>query len=383
MRKVALILASIAIGFLVPLAIVEIAMRLLPVREAMMAVPVNDANPVFHFTPNQTVTWSRGWDFAIVNELHINNAGYVNDQDYDQSSDKPLFAVVGDSYIEAAMVPYAETVQGRLAQRVGADARVYSFAASGAPLSQYLIWAREARRWGAQALAIVVVGNDFDESLAANKRGPGFHHYVEAPDGELTLKRFDYAPAWARELVKRSAILRYSLLNLEGLNRLKLLWRKLPSLTPPAKAEVFVGNTSAKAGRRRIDRSKRAVRAFLRDLVGFAGWRPDQVVFVVDGLRYPTDKPSARKSYFVQMREFFMAEATRAGFEVIDMDDHFFARLARGPTTFEFSMDRHWNGTGHGVAAKAIAASSVFSRWRQSFEASTKTGEPEEMPVRP
>jgi len=40
-RKVALILASIAIGFLVPLAIVEIAMRFLPVREAMMAVPVN------------------------------------------------------------------------------------------------------------------------------------------------------------------------------------------------------------------------------------------------------------------------------------------------------------------------------------------------------
>ena len=41
--------------------------------------------------------------------------------------------------------PHAETLQGRLAADVEGRGRVYSFAASGAPLSQYLVWAEYAR----------------------------------------------------------------------------------------------------------------------------------------------------------------------------------------------------------------------------------------------
>jgi len=370
-RKIALILVSIAIGILVPLGVAEIALRFLPVREGLRAVPVDDSNPVFHFTPNRTLTWSRDWNFSIVNRLRVNNSGYVNDQDYLPSA-KPLFAVVGDSYVEAAMVPYGETMQGRLARRAGPDMRVYSFAASGAPLSQYLVWAKEARsRWKAEALAILVVGNDFDESLAAYKTGPGFHHYVENQAGELSLRRFDYKPSWARAVIELSALLRYLLLNLEALDRLNLLWEQLPSYAPPARAEDFVGNTSARADQLRLDRSKAAVRAFLRDLVGYAGWQPDRVVFVVDGLRYANDNSAAvQASYFVQMRKFFMAEARQAGFEVIDMDEHFLAQHPIEPAAFQFPTDAHWNGRAHGLAADAIAASATFSRWRQDFDPS-------------
>ena len=367
-RRIALVVASTAIGILVPLGTAEIVLRFLPVCETLMATPVNESNPVFHFTPNQTVTWSRGWDFSIVNRLRVNDAGYVNDQDYVQSDHRPLFAVVGDSYVEAAVVPYAETLQGRLARLAGPDGRVYSFAASGAPLSQYLVWAREARlRWKAQALAIVVVGNDFDESVAAYKAGRGFHYYVEDAAGELTLRRFDYQPGWLRSVAKRSALLKYLLLNLNALDRLGLLWKQLPSLAASARAERFVGNTSATAGKLRIERSKGAIRAFLRDLVTYAGWQPDRVVFVVDGIRYPSRKPAVLASYFVQMRTYFMAEARQSGFEVIDMDEHFFARHPTDGKIFQFKDDAHWNGLAHGMAANAVAENGVFSRWRQSF----------------
>ena len=368
MRKIALILVSITIGTLIPLGVAEIALRLLPVREGLKAVPVDDSNPIFHFTANRTLTWSRGWNFSIVNRLRVNNRGYVNDQDY-ASSAKPLFAVVGDSYIEAAMVPYDATMQGRLARLVGPDLRVYSFAASGAPLSQYLVWAKEARtRWKAEALAILVVGNDFDQSLAAYKTGPGFHHYVEDQAGELTLRRFDYRPSWARAVVQRSALLRYLLFNLEALDRLNPLWEQLPYIAQPARAEDFVGNTSARADHLRLDRSKAAIRAFLRDLVSFAGWRPDQVVFALDGLRYATGNRDVQASYFLQMRKYFMAEARQAGFEVIDMDEHFLAQHPTEPAAFQFPTDAHWNGRAHGLAADAVAASATFSRWRQDFD---------------
>jgi hypothetical protein len=193
MRKAVLILISIMIGVLVPLIVFEIALRFMPVDEGIAAARVNESEPIFHFMPDQEVIWSRGWDFSQVNRVRVNNAGYVNDQTYDRSSDDPLFAVIGDSCVEAAMVPYAETIQGRLAKLVGPDGRVYSFAASGAPLSQYLVWAKDARmRWGAEALAIVIVGNDFDESLAAYMQRPGFHYYFETSDGKLTLRRVDY-----------------------------------------------------------------------------------------------------------------------------------------------------------------------------------------------
>jgi hypothetical protein len=366
--KIALILVSLAVGILVPLGAAELLLRFLPVSEGLMPTPVNESNPVFHFTPNRTATWSRGWDFSVVNRLRVNNAGYVNNQDYTQSDHRPLFAVVGDSYVEAAMVPYVETLQGHLAQLADPDGRVYSFAASGAPLSQYLIWAREARlSWKAQALAIVVISNDFDQSLAAYKAGPGFHHYVEDGAGQLTLRRFDYQPGWKRNVAVHSALLKYLLINLKVLHHLTRLWGELPSFGAAAHAENFVGNTSATTGKRRIERSKAAIRAFLRDLVSFAGWKPAQVVFVVDGIRYPSSKPAVLGSYFMQMRTFFMSEARQSEFEVIDMDENFFARHPTDATAFQFKDDRHWNGLAHGIAADAVAESAVFSRWRRGF----------------
>ena len=353
---------SILIGVLVPVGLAEIVLRFLPVSGGLMAAAVNEKSPVFHFTPNRSVTWSRDWNFSIVNRIRVNNAGYVNDQDYDAADPRPLCAVVGDSYVEASMVPYAETLHGRLAKAFAPQARVYSFAASGAPLSQYVIWAREAReRWQARALAIVVVANDWDESLAVYKVGPGFHHYVEGPGGSLVLNRFDHQPSWWRQAVRSSALGRYLFFNLQVQDRLHI--------GSPAQTQQYVGNTPAAADRERLDRSKTATRAFLRDLVAVAGWSPDRVVFIVDGIRYPTSSPLVLGSYFVQMRTSFMVEARAAGFEVVDMDVHFFAKFRAERKRFDFPSDGHWNGLGHAVVAEALAATATFSKVRPGRDA--------------
>jgi hypothetical protein len=341
----------------------EIVLRFLPVNGGLMAAAVNERSPVFHFAPNRRITWSRDWNFSVVNQIRVNNAGYVNDQDYDAADQRPLCAVVGDSFVEASMVPYAETLHGRLAKAFAPQARVYSFAASGAPLSQYVIWAREAReRWRAQALAIVVAANDWDESLAVYKMGPGFHHYVEGPGGSLVLRRFEHQPSWWRQLVRGSALGRYLFFNLQVQEGLPMLFGARPALVRPAHAQEYVGNTRAAADKARLDRSKAATQAFLRDLVALAGWAPDRVVFVIDGIRYPSSSAVVLSSYFVEMRTYFMNEARRAGFEVVDMDTHFFARFQAEGKRFEFPTDGHWNGLGHATAADALAATAVFSR---------------------
>ena len=78
-------------------------------------MPVDAADPVLHFTPNRPFTNSLGWNFHNVVHGRVNNAGFVNDQDYVRDG-PPLIAVIGDSFIEAQMVPYA-AVAARPARR--------------------------------------------------------------------------------------------------------------------------------------------------------------------------------------------------------------------------------------------------------------------------
>src|SRR5262245_17307283 len=115
------------------LVFLEIGLRFLPVSFGIRTHAITADNPILHFQPNSTIVFSRGWDFKMLNIRRVNNAGYVNDQDYSNEDVRPLLAVIGDSYVEAAMVPYLETMYGRLADALRGKMKVYSFGVSGAP----------------------------------------------------------------------------------------------------------------------------------------------------------------------------------------------------------------------------------------------------------
>src|SRR3954451_6065435 len=143
-------LASIAFCLLAA----EVVLRFMPVSTGLRSMPVTAAAPILHFMPNRPFVNSLGWTMHNVVLGRVNNAGFVNDQDYVRDG-PPLIAVVGDSFIEAQMVAYPETLQGRLAAALKDKFRVYSFAGSGAPLSEYLIWAGFAvKKTGARAWAL-------------------------------------------------------------------------------------------------------------------------------------------------------------------------------------------------------------------------------------
>ena len=366
-----------AIGTAVPLLLAEIGLRLLPVSTGLLAQPVNEENPVFRFQADRDYVWSRGWNFSIVNRGRVNTSGFVNDRDYEAGKTAPLLAVIGDSYVEAAMVPYPDTLQGRLAAALEGRGRVYSFAASGAPLSQYLAWARHTRDlYRPEAMVFVVVGNDFDESLLAYKQGPGFHHYREESDG-LKLVRVDYEPDPLRSLVRLSALARYTVFNLEApvavprtMARLSRFWPRSsqPGLTEQESEtaeratgdaeQQFLGNVPRVVEAKRLTASKRAVDAFFRDLPEMSGLAPQRILFVLDGIRYPTDYDP--EAYFVRMRRYFLEQAASLGYGTIDMEHHFLPEHEANGTRFEFPTDGHWNGIAHGMAAQAVARSDLF-----------------------
>ena len=362
-REILLAIVSAAIGLAAFAVLAEIALRFLPVSTGIRGEAVTQARPVFHLTPNTGYVYSRGWDLAMVNHGRVNNAGFVNDQGYAKDG-KPLLAVIGDSYIEALMVPFAETLQGRLAKALDGKLRVYSFAASGAPLSQYLIWARlAARDYGAKALIVNVVGNDFDESHMAYRIAEGFWLYTPQAYETLELHLVEYRPGVWRAIAAHSALARYFFSNLRVQDTLKgfdALGDRVLSWFSDTPAPVYAGNTAADTGNPRIKASLMVIDAFFRDLPEMTGLAPGRIAFTLDGFRYPETEAAGAGTYFDRMRRAFRGRAAALGYEVIDLDPPFQAHYRQNRQRFEWPRDGHWNATAHGVAAGAVLQSKLL-----------------------
>ena len=349
-----------ALGVLAPLVAGELALRLIPFSyDGRRRMPVNEDQPIARGEPDREYTWSRDWNFSIVNTVRINNAGFHSDVDYEADAPGPLLAVVGDSFVEAAMVPYRRTCAGRLATMLEPAARVYAFAQVGAGLSQYLAWARHARdAYRPSGLVFVVIGNDYSDSLNQALDARGFHQFVDR-EGRLVLERIDFAPTLAYRLARRSALVNYLMHNLmlAGPGPLTEVrhwfgWRRVQ--VRPAYAEE-----------RLIADMKRVVDAFFELLPEYSGLGRERIVFVVDGMRpalYGDETlEAARGSGADVMRRYFLANAARRGYETLDLQPRFIAHHRKHRRRFEWPQDRHWNALGHERCFDAVRSSKLLS----------------------
>jgi hypothetical protein len=338
------------------LVVAEAGLRFFPVMSGLHSLPVSKDSPVFRFSPNRDFVFSHDWNFSMTNRGHVNNDGWVNNQDYRVSEYPPLVAVIGDSFIEAQMLPYAETFHGLLAKLFEGKLRFYSFGASGAPLSQFLVWARYAvSKFKARALVINVVGSDFDQKYIEYKSSPGFWYYVPGADGALHLQLVEYHPGAMTALVRHSALLRYLALNL----RIAYKFDALMNWFRPHN-DSNAGFTLANPSPLRIAASKAAVDAFLRDL-GQIGLPAQCIAFTVDGFRYPDRVEREAGTFFDIMRQYFLEQASTRGYEAIDLDPLFLARYQETGERFESPNDPHWNANGHRVAAEALRSSRLLN----------------------
>lgn len=364
-RKVWLGTTAMLLSLCLLALLLESLFRLLPVNEGLRGLSVDEQNPVFRFTPHRESVYSRGWNFSIVNRVRTNNYGFINDHDYDPALTTPLLAVIGDSFVEAVMVPFAHTGVARLADSVGTAGRVYGFGTSGSSLSQYLAYARYVRdTFHPSGLTIVIVGNDFDESLRKYKNEPGLHYFAESPGGDLTLTRLDRPVPWWRDLLGSSSLGMYLYVNLE----IREVWKRYayrPGQSTMSRPR-FVGNTAAEATPERVADSDRVIEAFLRQLPELAGLPSSSIALVIDGPRPELYDDRAlnnvAESYFAMMRSHLMDRAHNEGFEVIDMQPAFIADYGQRHLAFEFADDNHWNAAGHEVFAQAVQRSKVYRK---------------------
>jgi hypothetical protein len=328
------------------LLVAEIVLQFLPVATGLHGVAVNEAQPIFHFEPGREFVYSRGWNLRDAVHGRVNNAGWVNDQDYARDGKLPLIAVIGDSYVEAQMVPYAETLQGRLAAALQGKFRVYSFAAAGAPLSEFAVYAAYAvREFGASAVVINIADYDFFDSDAAYRQPPGMWVYEGAGD-DKRLHLIPYRPGWLRGVVRHSALIRYLLLNLH-LDRPLISAHLIAGLTP-------IGAAAAAEPDPRLAASIGVIPLFLRDLAGRTDLPPGRVLFVMDGKHYPQSLVDERTE---RTRQSFRDAAQASGYDAIDLQPLFLSQYRQQATIFEIPSDPHWNGEGHAIAAEGVMSS--------------------------
>jgi hypothetical protein len=352
-------LASAAINaglLLLPFLLLEGLFRLLPVASLPEILPVNAETPVARFRPNVDYVWSRDWNFSIVARKRSNNYGFVHAEDYRPHATTPLLAVIGDSFVEAQQVDSGKSVAELI--HASGGARTYSFAMSGAPLSQYLVYAEYARRFfAAQAMAIVIAINDFDESLLELKPDQRrFHAFAE--DG--TLERLDYELSATRKVLRQSAVLRFVMYNLEAGLRLDRLVQALRGNAPSAALD-------GEALERRVATSRKAVDFFLDQLPARSGLPREAVVFVVDPPRpaiyTPEGAAEAERGFYGRIEREFVREAGARGYEVIELAPVFQGRHRLDGSRFEAGpTDSHWSALGHRVVATEIMKSRVYTR---------------------
>ena len=343
----------VVFGVLVPFLLLEGAFRLLPVANPPFLEPVSASDPIPHFPPHRDYTYSAGWDFSIRARKHSNNLGFNHVADYRADEKTPLMMVVGDSFVEAHEVDAGKSAAELLHAGLGGQGRVYSLGISGAPLSQYLAFAEFARdKFRPDALTVVVIRNDFDESLLKYKSEPRLHYFTDS--GELV--RIDYRISPAKKLLRSSAFLRYATHHLLVAHRLERWKRRLTGV------EEMDPQVEA---RKRLPDAKRAVDFFLEQLPARSGLPPERILLVLDADRpamYEQDAAQRAARFHGQMMRYVAEQARARGFGIVDLEPVFVARHRRDGSRFEFRLDSHWNELGHQVVAAEIRDSALFTR---------------------
>jgi hypothetical protein len=351
-----LVNSGLAIGSLVvTLLAMEAVLRFFPVDWKAPVLPPTADDPIQRYVPNVPFVSSMGWTFDFIVRGRTNRQGWLADYDYDAAAATPLVAVVGDSFMEGWGVPFWQSVTGRLQTALRGRERVYVFAQSGAPLSQYVAYARHACAvYHPDRLVVSVVDNDFDETLYARRANNGFFHLHPRQDGGFDLALTPAPPLSAiRQLARHSALAMYLLRNL-GLNGVILRAGLNPDLLPSR-----VGSRAPEARSERLREDMQVIDWFVDALPAAACLPPGRIVLMIDAQRpqiYGDDAVivAAQGNLFGLRRIALMNAARAKGYVVVDMQPRFRAAFMADGQRFEFPADRHWNAHGHAIAAEAI-----------------------------
>ena len=282
----------------------------------------------------------------------INNYGWNSEIDYSETEkDRPLLAVIGDSYVQAFEVNVEDKFSSVLQREAGSRILVYSFGISGAPLSQYLQMSRYVRKhFHPEVLIICMVHNDFGESLLEFSENPHFLHVRPKGSAFEEVPPIPYQPNRFRRFWKRSALAAYFYENLHFYQ----WWtaRKIAAQTKTYQANVDVQSVNAKQ-----ETIEKATLLLVKKIREENPQIP--IVFLMDGLRDEIYSERPGTSRLSWMNRIMEKAATENGCSFLDLTETFRENFRKDHKEFNPEYDWHWNRHGHEVVGKELYRSLI------------------------
>jgi hypothetical protein len=276
----------------------------------------------------------------------VNNAGWNSDVDYFQPSqrNKPLIAIIGDSYIEALQVNVDDSMVSVLRSKIQSQYDVYGFGISGAPLSQYLQISRYVvKHFAPDVLIFNIVQYDLEESVLSKASEPYFLG-IDMSNGKPKESALAATPVTAKKttkLVFQSAILRYLWHNL----RLGESWTRL-SGKRNANANTITDNPETDA------KIYEAADYIMQKLVEENPRKPH--VFLVDAPRRDIYSGREMSRDLRWMHKVVADLVKRYHFLLVDLSEPFREQYSKQKIRFDSDYDYHWNSDGHKYAAEVL-----------------------------
>lgn len=307
---------------------------------------------LLHLQPASSGLFTAGKFAEVRGRWRSNNFGWNSEIDYIPGigKERPLVAVIGDSYVEAMQVDVDRRFPALLQSLMGDDFLVYSFGISGAALSQYLHMSRYANQvFNPRILVINVVHNDFDESLANLVRVPRFLQIAMQNGAFIEVAPTPFQQGTFTRICHLSAVVRYLVQNCELYN----LFDKIDLLlNPPQKLPNYNANIDVDAVARQRDLIRRGARFLVATI---RAENPDKrVIIQMDGPRFDIYNNNLANSNVWWLHEIMRDACRDNRIEFLDLTEPFAGHFKVFREHFENQADWHWNKLGHEVVARAL-----------------------------
>ncbi|MEO9103160.1 MAG: hypothetical protein ABI212_08285 [Burkholderiaceae bacterium] len=333
----------------------ELVLRLLPVATATNTGYYID--PLIRTTPPHfTFKAATGWDLRNAQTIHSNNFGFVADHDF--QPDKRAVALIGDSFVEASMLPAQQRPGAQLERALASGSEparpVYAMGVPGTALLDYVERIRLAHeRFDVRDFVLLMERADVRQSFcgSGNVGGPCLRQDTLAPATEL---QPEAGPI--KQVLRHSALAQYlfSQLKFDPARLWQQVWQQARPATPDHMGSAALAAVTVQPiemSKEELSRLAHVTNTFFERI---RPYRDGRLVIVLDSDRGAIRRGDA--AIADAARDQFMKLARAEGAVLVDTEPlyreqaaHSELALAVGP------YDGHLNPLGIGIAMKAAA----------------------------
>ena len=335
-------------GSLALVLALELLFRVLPVSTATKT-GYYFAPALLSYPPHHQWRVATGWDLRNSQRLQSNNFGWLADGDF--VADEHAVALVGDSYVEAAMLDAADRPAAQLRHMLGSKRAVYALGGPGSSLLDYAERIRFVReRLDVRDYVVLMEAGDVRQALcgSGNVHSACLDRQTFAPRTERRPE-----PSVIKRVLRESALAQYlsGQLKIDGQRLLRdALSHPTPAQggTVPAVAERAAAVGAVPPAPPFVDI---VTNAFFERVAPFVD--VGHLVIIVDGQRVAGEPYD---NLLTAERNRFIALARHRGARVVDGEPLYAAHAATSRLSLQVGpYDAHLNRLGVKIVMSAAA----------------------------